>query len=43
MQKRIYIYIYILVKKPERKSPRGRPRSKWEENIRRDIRDIGLE
>jgi hypothetical protein len=33
----------ILVGKPEGKRPRGRFRRRWEDNIRMDIRDIGLE
>jgi hypothetical protein len=31
----------ILVGKPERKRPLGRPRRKWEDNIRMDLREIG--
>jgi hypothetical protein len=30
----------ILVVKPERKRPFGRPRCRWEDNIRMDIREI---
>jgi hypothetical protein len=33
----------ILVGKPERKSPLGRPRSRWENNIRMDLREVGWE
>jgi hypothetical protein len=33
----------ILVGKPERKRPLGRPRHKWEDNIRIDLREIGWE
>jgi hypothetical protein len=29
----------ILVRKPERKRPFGRPRDRWEDNIRVDLRD----
>jgi hypothetical protein len=29
----------ILIGKPERKRPLGRPRSRWEENIRMDLRE----
>jgi hypothetical protein len=40
----IYIYIYILyrvlVGKPEGKRPRGRPRLRWEENIKMDIQEV---
>jgi hypothetical protein len=31
----------ILVGKPEGKRPLGRPRRRWEDNIRMDLRDIG--
>jgi hypothetical protein len=31
----------ILVGKPEGKRPLGRPRRKWENNIRMDLREIG--
>jgi hypothetical protein len=31
----------ILVGKPEGKRPLGRPRLRWEENIRMDLREIG--
>jgi hypothetical protein len=31
----------ILVGKPERKGPYGRPRWKWVNNIKMDLRDIG--
>jgi hypothetical protein len=31
----------ILVGKPEGKRPIGRPRRRWEDNIRMDLRDIG--
>jgi hypothetical protein len=30
----------ILVGKPEGKRPLGRPRPKWEDNIRMDLREI---
>jgi hypothetical protein len=33
---------YILVGKPEGKRPLGRPRRRWEDGIRMDLRDIGL-
>jgi hypothetical protein len=32
----------VLVGKPERKRPLGRPRRKWEDGIRMDFREIGL-
>jgi hypothetical protein len=31
----------ILVGKPEVKRPLGRPRHRWEDNIRLDLREIG--
>jgi hypothetical protein len=31
----------ILVGKPEGKKPLGRPRCRWEDNIKMDIREIG--
>jgi hypothetical protein len=31
----------IFVGKPEGKRLRGRPRRRWEDNIRMDLRDIG--
>jgi hypothetical protein len=33
----------ILVRKREGKKPLGRPRRTWEDNIRMDLREIGLE
>jgi hypothetical protein len=33
----------ILVRKPEGKIPLGRPRHRWEDNIRMDITDVGWE
>jgi hypothetical protein len=33
--------IWILVGKPEGKIPLGRPRRRWGDNIKRDIREIG--
>jgi hypothetical protein len=32
----------VLVGEPERKRPLGRPRSRWEDNIKMDIREIGI-
>jgi hypothetical protein len=32
----------VLVRKPERKRPLGRPRRRWEDGIRMDLREIGL-
>jgi hypothetical protein len=31
----------ILVGKPERKIPLGRPRCRWVDNIKMDLREIG--
>jgi hypothetical protein len=31
----------ILVGKPEGERPLGRPRSRWENNIRMDLKEIG--
>jgi hypothetical protein len=33
----------ILIGKPGRKRPLGRPRHKWKDNIRMDLRDMGWE
>jgi hypothetical protein len=32
----------VLVGKPEGKSPLGRPRRRWEDGIKMDLREIGL-
>jgi hypothetical protein len=32
----------VLMGKPEGKKPLGRPRRRWEDGIRMDLRDIGL-
>ena len=31
----------VLVGKPEGKRPRGRPRRRWEDNIKMDLQDVG--
>jgi hypothetical protein len=31
----------VLVGKPEGKRPLGRPRRRWEDNIRMDLQDVG--
>ena len=31
----------VLVAKPERKRPRGRPRRRWEDNIKMDLWEVG--
>jgi hypothetical protein len=32
----------VLVEKPEGKGPLGRPRRRWEDGVRIDLREIGL-
>jgi hypothetical protein len=32
----------VLMGKPEGKRPLGRPRHRWEDGIRKDLREIGL-
>jgi hypothetical protein len=32
----------VLVGRPERKRPLGRPRRRWEDNIKLDLREIGI-
>jgi hypothetical protein len=37
-------YVYrVLVGRPEGKKPLGRPRSRWEDNIKMDLREIGID
>jgi hypothetical protein len=31
----------VLVGKPEGKSPLGRPRRRWEDNVRMDLQEVG--
>jgi hypothetical protein len=31
----------VLVGKPERKRPLGRPRHRWEDNVRMDLQELG--
>jgi hypothetical protein len=33
----------VLVGKPEGKRPLGRPRRRWEDNIKIDVREIGID
>jgi hypothetical protein len=33
----------VLVGRPERKRPLGRPRRRWEDNIKIDLREIGID
>jgi hypothetical protein len=32
-----------LVEKPERKIPLGRPRCRWEDNIKMELQEVGFE
>ena len=36
------IALKILTGKPTRKGPLGRPRRRWEDNIRMDLEEIGI-
>ena len=40
MGKRRDVY-RVLVGKPDRKSPLGRPRRRWEDNINMDLQEVG--
>jgi hypothetical protein len=31
----------VLVEKPERKRPLGRPRRRWDDNIKMDLQEVG--
>ena len=33
----------LLVGTPEENSPLGRPRRRWKDNIKRDIKEVGME
>jgi hypothetical protein len=33
----------VLVGRPERKRPRGGPRRRWEDNLKMDLREIGID
>ena len=33
----------VLMRKPEGKRPLGRPRHKWEDNIKMDLQELGWE
>jgi len=36
-----YKYSRVLVGKPEGKRPLGRPRHRWEDNIKMDLQEVG--
>jgi len=36
-----YIYIRVLLRKPEGRRPQGRPRRRWVDNIRMDLQEVG--
>jgi hypothetical protein len=40
MEERRGIY-RVLVRKPEGKRPLGRPRRRWEDNIKMDLQEVG--
>jgi hypothetical protein len=33
----------VLVGRPKSKGPLGRPRHRWEDNIKRDLKEIGID
>jgi hypothetical protein len=37
-----FVYYNILVGRPEGRRPLGRPRRRWEDNIKMDLREIGF-
>jgi hypothetical protein len=37
------IFYRVLVGRPEGKRPLGRPRRRWEDNIKMDLREIGID
>jgi hypothetical protein len=39
--KAVKIHLLALPGKPERKRPLGRPRHKWEDNIKMDLQEVG--
>ena len=40
MREGIIVYT-VLVRKPEGKRPLGRPRRRWEDNIKMDLQEVG--
>jgi len=37
------VYVEFLVGKPEGKRPLGRPRRRWEDNIKMDLQEVDFE
>ena len=37
----MFVNLGILVGKPEGKRPSGRPRRRWEDNIKMDLQEVG--
>ena len=35
------LYNWVLVGKPERNRPHGKPRHRWEDNIKMDLQEVG--
>jgi hypothetical protein len=40
---RLRVFDRVLVGRPEDKRPLGRPRRRWEGNIKMDLREIGID
>jgi hypothetical protein len=40
LEKSFFISVTVLVGKPEGKRPLGRPRLRWEDNIKRDLQEV---
>jgi hypothetical protein len=38
-----YLVFFLPALKPEGKRPLGRPRRRWEDNIKADLREIGID
>jgi hypothetical protein len=43
MQRRGRVVYRVLVGRPEGKRPLGRPRRRWEDNIKMDLTEIGID
>ena len=39
---RVFVCVCVLIGKPTGKRPLGRPRRRWEGNIRMDLKEIGI-